>query len=1014
MNSTTLLTTFLTIFTLSAFAEKKKVVFLTIDETNHPSGMHEYYAGAVLLEDSIKNSPVKDQIDPVVLRGFPEDVSVFDGAAAIVHYYNGNRFHPLTEHAEVIDKVAKEGCGQIFIHYAVDPDTSKNDFIKKLTGGVYKDKSSANPHWEIDSQLQKHPINEGVKPYKIVDEWYVNIDFLNEAQTNYEQPNVAKQVYAVMHGQAGSPTRLKNTLKRDVKPSENTVFWAMTNEYGGRGAGFTGGHYHRNWTDDEFRKHILNAITWVAQVDIPEGGVTSPAIGQEKINENLMDGKKGGLKKIDLSKNLKESLEKKPKKKKSKKEQSNADKGLNEVMELLAKTIGNSSVDPTNPTFSAQKKKGNKKPKKNNNPYDNDLKLESTVKGVHPYFYLENLDTLGTEDLKIAGMHFEGEDLYVITFAPDRTNRKPDLEGKVILVSGVTQANGKNKTIETKTIVEGLYEAAALTIVGDALYVGTKQQILRFDNFKEAGKVLNSKDGVVILDGLSDDNFHTYTIGFKHLIKNGKTYLAGNFTTAILPGGRRDYMLPENPKVKRGSTFVIGPVTGSEDPKDITVDYLAGGYRTPNGFTIGPDGVAYMTDNQGIFNPSNEFNRINQGDFFGHYLYDTETHNDIKKRGRASAFQPTDRDATVGGSIGQTLTTVHLPQGDVARSPAQPHIIHDQKGVLAPYNGQVLVCEFTTGGMLRIFMEEVDGVWQGVVFKHSGGAADEEGKNGFTGGPNRIEKGPDGNYYIGQIGAGRLWEFNGRPHGLQRFGVKSADQVDPNFNEILAVRVVDGGFELEFLNPVDAKTIDAKDIMLTQWTYTPTKSYGGTPAGTEKLTAKELKFSDDGKKATILVDGLKDASKKYVVKNKEYTSDNVGYVVHVTFDPKANGKSLLYTPEFWYTLNKKKGGKDLEVKKELPALELAKQVFTSNCASCHVPTTELKLAPLLTGILGREQEVIKKDGSKVNVKIDRDYIINAIKDPESEKLDGFIVPMPKLELPDKDVEALADYIISLK
>ena len=322
MKRFTLIASLLTGLTFSAFADKKKVIFLTIDEKNHPSGMHEYYAGAVLLEDAIKNSPVKDEIEPVVLKGWPEDTAVFDDAAAIVHYYNGNRFHPLTKHVDVIDKVAKEGCGNIFIHYAVDPDTSNNDFLKKITGGVYKDKYSTNPHWEIDAKLQNHPINSGVEPYKIVDEWYVNIDFINnEAQTAYEQPNVAAQVYSVMHGQEGSPGRLKGILKRDPKPSENTVFWAITNEYGGRGAGFTGGHYHRNWANDEFRKHILNAITWVAQVEIPEGGVTSPAISQEKINENLMEGKKGGLVEIDLSVPLTAPPQKKPRgnKKKNKK-----------------------------------------------------------------------------------------------------------------------------------------------------------------------------------------------------------------------------------------------------------------------------------------------------------------------------------------------------------------------------------------------------------------------------------------------------------------------------------------------------------------------------------------------------------------------------------------------------------------------------------------------------------------------------------------------------------------------
>ena len=34
------------------------------------------------------------------------------------------------------------------------------------------------------------------------------------------------------------------------------------------GFGFTGGHYHKNWGIDDQRRMIVNAILWVAKVDI--------------------------------------------------------------------------------------------------------------------------------------------------------------------------------------------------------------------------------------------------------------------------------------------------------------------------------------------------------------------------------------------------------------------------------------------------------------------------------------------------------------------------------------------------------------------------------------------------------------------------------------------------------------------------------------------------------------------------------------------------------------------------
>ncbi|HAY99623.1 MAG TPA: hypothetical protein DCY38_02395 [Opitutae bacterium] len=53
------------------------------------------------------------------------------------------------------------------------------------------------------------------------------------------------------------------------------VAWAYERADGGRGFGFTGGHFHQNWKQDDFRKLVLNAILWTAHGEVPEGGVPS-------------------------------------------------------------------------------------------------------------------------------------------------------------------------------------------------------------------------------------------------------------------------------------------------------------------------------------------------------------------------------------------------------------------------------------------------------------------------------------------------------------------------------------------------------------------------------------------------------------------------------------------------------------------------------------------------------------------------------------------------------------------
>ena len=49
--------------------------------------------------------------------------------------------------------------------------------------------------------------------------------------------------------------------------------WVYERLDGGRSFGFTGGHTHTNWGDPNQRKVVLNALLWIAKVDVPGGGV---------------------------------------------------------------------------------------------------------------------------------------------------------------------------------------------------------------------------------------------------------------------------------------------------------------------------------------------------------------------------------------------------------------------------------------------------------------------------------------------------------------------------------------------------------------------------------------------------------------------------------------------------------------------------------------------------------------------------------------------------------------------
>ena len=77
-----------------------------------------------------------------------------------------------------------------------------------------------------------------------------------------------------------------NKHVRARKGMSEALAWARERPDGGRGFGFTGGHVHSNWKDDDFRKLVLNALAWITRAEVPEGGVQSRTPTQEELEAN--------------------------------------------------------------------------------------------------------------------------------------------------------------------------------------------------------------------------------------------------------------------------------------------------------------------------------------------------------------------------------------------------------------------------------------------------------------------------------------------------------------------------------------------------------------------------------------------------------------------------------------------------------------------------------------------------------------------------------------------------------
>ena len=82
---------------------------------------------------------------------------------------------------------------------------------------------------------------------------------------------------------SGNPAVRREVIE-EKKPQH--VAWVVERADGGRGFGFTGGHFHKGWANDNQRKLVLNAIVWSAKAEVPSNGVESK-VTEEDLQANL-------------------------------------------------------------------------------------------------------------------------------------------------------------------------------------------------------------------------------------------------------------------------------------------------------------------------------------------------------------------------------------------------------------------------------------------------------------------------------------------------------------------------------------------------------------------------------------------------------------------------------------------------------------------------------------------------------------------------------------------------------
>jgi len=295
------------------------------------------------------------------------------------------------------------------------------------------------------------------------------------------------------------------------------------------------------------------------------------------------------------------------------------------------------------------------------------------------------------------------------------------------------------------------------------------------------------------------------------------------------------------------------------------------GIRSPGGIGFNAEGDCFYTDNQGLWNGSSSLKWLKPGSFQG---------NPTGNKYHELANLPAPPNPKDGSRIPVERErfpdlippAVVFPHGLVGQSPTA--VITDaSNGAFGPFAGQVLVGEQTHSQVQRVFLEKVNGLYQGAVFHFL-----EDFEAGIV--PMRLDD--DGTLFIG--GTNRGWASRGsKPFTFERVRWNGKTPL-----EILTMSAKPDGFELTFTEPVDPATAgDPGSYAMSAWTYIYQSKYGSPQVDAATPTITEAKVSEDGKSVRLTVEGM--------VKGHVHQLD--------TKDLKSADGKPLWHPKAWYTLN---------------------------------------------------------------------------------------------------------------
>jgi cytochrome c551/c552 len=419
------------------------------------------------------------------------------------------------------------------------------------------------------------------------------------------------------------------------------------------------------------------------------------------------------------------------------------------------------------------------------------------------------------------------QDLYLevggLATMPDGRLAVSTRRGEIWIVENPYQKDSHQTNY--RRFASGLHEILGLAYKDGVFYCSQRGELTKITD--------TNRDGVAdlyepIYQFELSGNYHEYTYG-PVFDKNGDMLVTLNLAWIGFGEGKFAKW--------RGWLVKIKP--------DGTLEPQSAGLRSPAGYSINDEGDIFYGENQGDWVGSGRITHLAKGDFAGNpggikWAKEPNSPFKLTLEEIPDNSQPMFEAAKKVKNL--KLPAVWFPHAIMGISTSD--IIQDTtKGKFSPFPGQYFVADQGQSKVMRVFMEKVNGIYQGFCINY---------REGFQSGILRERFGLDGSMFVGMTSRG--WGSTGKDNfGLQRLVWNGLTPF-----EINAIHAKSDGFEISFTQAVDVKSVkNAASYALRSYIYEYHHQYGSPIINVKDIKIKGISVSPDKKSVRISLDGIR-------------------------------------------------------------------------------------------------------------------------------------------------------------